>query len=575
MGTICLSCWESSGTTSPAAASAAVTAPIAKSAPVKPMAAGKAIDNIDFRRGEDGAGNVVITLSDPSVGSTIEEQGGKIRVVFAKAELPEALRVRLDVQDFATPVKFVDSTAQAGGASIAIEPTGRYDYLAYQTDNKLTISVKPLTEEEADKRKADRFAYSGEKLSLNFQDIDVRSVLQLIADFTDLNLVASDTVSGNITLRLQNVPWDQALDLVLKTKGLDKRQVGNVLLVAPADEIAARERQELESQRQIAELAPLRREVVQVNYAKAADIARLFQSVTSNGAVAEDRGSIAVDDRTNNIIAYQTQERLDELRRIVAQLDIPVRQVMIEARIVEANVGYDKALGVRWGSYTNDNWGLYGKDGAIGRDEDGGRYLLPGTDKVGNFTLEDALAPVPFVDLGVLNNTAGIGIGYVSDHGILDLQLSAMEKTGNGEVVSQPKVVTADKETAKILKGAEIPYQEASSSGATSTSFKEAALSLEVTPQITPDNRIIMEVKVTKDAPDFANALNGVPPINKNEVNAKVLVTDGETIVIGGVFSNSQISSIEKVPFLGDVPFVGRLFRRDIVEDKNPSFWSS
>ncbi len=560
---------ESSGTTSPAAASAAVTAPIAKSAPVKPMAAGKAIDNIDFRRGEDGAGNVVITLSDPSVGSTIEEQGGKIRVVFAKAELPEALRVRLDVQDFATPVKFVDSTAQAGGASIAIEPTGRYDYLAYQTDNHLTISVKPLTEEEADKRKADRFAYSGEKLSLNFQDIDVRSVLQLIADFTDLNLVASDTVSGNITLRLQNVPWDQALDLVLKTKGLDKRQVGNVLLVAPADEIAARERQELESQRQIAELAPLRREVVQVNYAKAADIARLFQSVTSNGAVAEDRGSIAVDDRTNNIIAYQTQERLDELRRIVAQLDIPVRQVMIEARIVEANVGYDKALGVRWGgNYTNDNWGLYGKDGAIGRDEDGGRYLLPGTDKVGNFTLEDALAPVPFVDLGVLNSTAGIGIGYVSDHGILDLQLSAMEKTGNGEVVSQPKVVTADKETAKILKGAEIPYQEASSSGATSTSFKEAALSLEVTPQITPDNRIIMEVKVTKDAPDFANALNGVPPINKNEVNAKVLVTDGETIVIGGVFSNSQISSIEKVPFLGDVPFVGRLFRRDIVEDK-------
>jgi len=558
---------ESSGAVRAPAVSAAPVAPVA--APAKAMAVGKAIENIDFRRGEDGAGNVVITLSDPSVGSTIEEQGGKIRVLFDKAQLPEALRVRLDVQDFATPVKFVDSSAQAGGASVAIEPTGRYDYLAYQTDNKLTISIKPLTEDEAEKRKAERFAYSGEKLSLNFQDIDVRSVLQLIADFTDLNLVASDTVAGNITLRLQNVPWDQALDLVLKTKGLDKRQVGNVLLVAPADEIAARERQELESQRQIAELAPLRREVVQVNYAKAADIARLFQSVTNNGAAAEDRGSIAVDDRTNNIIAYQTQERLDELRRIVVQLDIPVRQVMIEARIVEANVGYDKALGVRWGgSYTNDNWGFYGKDGAIGRNEDDGRYLLPGTDTVGNFTLEDALAPVPFVDLGVLNSTAGIGIGYVSDHGILDLQLSAMEKTGNGEVVSQPKVVTADKETAKILKGAEIPYQEASSSGATSTSFKEAALSLEVTPQITPDNRIIMEVKVTKDAPDFANALNGVPPINKNEVNAKVLVTDGETIVIGGVFSNSQISSIEKVPLLGDVPFVGRLFRRDIVEDK-------
>ena len=546
---------ESSGTTSPAAASAAVTAPIAKPAPVKPMAAGKAIDNIDFRRGEDGAGNVVITLSDPSVGSTIEEQGGKIRVVFAKAELPEALRVRLDVQDFATPVKFVDSTAQAGGASIAIEPTGRYDYLAYQTDNKLTISVKPLTEEEADKRKADRFAYSGEKLSLNFQDIDVRSVLQLIADFTDLNLVASDTVSGNITLRLQNVPWDQALDLVLKTKGLDKRQVGNVLLVAPAEEIAARERQELESQRQIAELAPLRREVVQVNYAKAADIARLFQSVTSNGVVAEDRGSIAVDDRTNNIIAYQTQERLDELRRIVAQLDIPVRQVMIEARIVEANVDYDKALGVRWGGtqlFANGRGAVYGND------QNGDESGNSGSDSNGNY---------PFVDMGVSNATAGIGIGYVTDNLILDLELSAMEKSGNGEIVSQPKVMTADKETAKILKGSEIPYQEASSSGATSTSFVEAALSLEVTPQITPDNRIIMEVKVTKDEPDFTNDVNGTPTISKNEVNAKVLVNDGETVVIGGVFTNTQNRSVDKVPFLGDLPYLGRLFRRDVVAD--------
>ncbi len=524
------------------------------------MAAGKAIDNIDFRRGEDGAGNVVITLSDPSVGSTIEEQGGKIRVVFAKAELPEALRVRLDVQDFATPVKFVDSTAQAGGASIAIEPTGRYDYLAYQTDNKLTISVKPLTEEEADKRKTDRFAYSGEKLSLNFQDIDVRSVLQLIADFTDLNLVASDTVSGNITLRLQNVPWDQALDLVLKTKGLDKRQVGNVLLVAPADEIAARERQELESQRQIAELAPLRREVVQVNYAKAADIARLFQSVTNNGGVAEERGSIAVDDRTNNIIAYQTQERLDELRRIVAQLDIPVRQVMIEARIVEANVDYDKSLGVRWGGNlgAGNKWSAWGKNGNLDIEdgEDGGQQITWPMN-------------TPFVDMGAVGSTSGIGLGFVTDNAILDLQLSAMEKTGNGEVVSQPKVVTADKETAKILKGSEVPYQEASSSGATSTSFKEAALSLEVTPQITPDNRIIMEVKVTKDEPDFSQAATtGVPAIRKNEVNAKVLVTDGETIVIGGVFSNTQSKSVDKVPFLGDLPYLGRLFRRDLVQDR-------
>ncbi|MCQ4307326.1 type IV pilus secretin PilQ [Pseudomonas stutzeri] len=550
-----------------AAVAAAPVAPLHKTKPTASVAAGKAINNIDFRRGEDGAGNVIITLSDPSISPSIEEQGGKIRVSFAKTQLPESLRVRLDVQDFATPVKFVDSSSKAEGASIAIEPSGRYDYLAYQTDDKLTISVKPLSESDVEKRKAEHFTYSGEKLSLNFQDIDVRSVLQLIADFTDLNLVASDTVQGNITLRLQNVPWDQALDLVLKTKGLDKRQVGNVLLVAPADEIAARERQELESKRQIAELAPLRREVVQVNYAKASDIAKLFQSVTAVHGQADDRGSIAVDDRTNNIIAYQTQERLDELRRIVTQLDIPVRQVMIEARIVEANVGYDKALGVRWGgNVVNDQWSAYGKDGARAFDDDG-ILRPPGTKEVGNYTLEEGTAPVPFVDMGVLNSTSGVGIGFISDHLLLDLQLSAMEKTGNGEVVSQPKVMTADKETAKILKGTEVPYQEASSSGATSTSFKEAALSLEVTPQITPDNRIIMEVKVTKDAPDFRNAVNGVPPIDKNEVNAKVLVNDGETVVIGGVFSNSQSKSVDKVPFLGDVPYLGRLFRRDVVTD--------
>lgn len=529
----------------------------------------KTISNIDFQRGEQGEGNIVITLSDASISPDIQEQGGKIRLDFAKTELPESLRVRLDVKDFATPVQFVSATGSAEKTSIVIEPVGLYDYLAYQTENKLTLSVKPLSQDDVERRNAERFAYTGEKLSLNFQDIDVRSVLQLIADFTDLNLVASDTVAGNITLRLQNVPWDQALDLVLKTKGLDKRQVGNVLLVAPADEIAARERQELESQKQIAELAPLRRELIQVNYAKAADMAKLFQSVTSaDGASSDARGSVTVDDRTNSIIAYQTQDRLDELRRIIAQLDIPVRQVMIEARIVEANVDYDKALGVRWGGATRrGNWSVYGKDGATSFDNESGQVYLPGTDTVGNVSLQDGVAPVPFVDMGVLGSTSGIGIGFLTDNVTLDLQLSAMEKTGNGEIVSQPKVVTSDKETAKILKGQEVPYQEASSSGATSTSFKEAALSLEVTPQITPDNRIIMEVKVTKDAPDFARALHGVPPINKNEVNAKVLVNDGETIVIGGVFSNTQTKGVEKVPFLGDLPFLGRVFRRDIVSD--------
>lgn len=563
----------------PAAASArpaqAATPLAAPTAPKVFGAVNKSISNIDFQRGEQGEGNIVINLSDASVSPDIQERGGKIILNFNRTQLPEALRVRLDVKDFATPVQFVSATGTGDDASIVIEPVGAFDYLAYQTENKLTLSVKPLTQEDADKRQAERFAYTGEKLSLNFQDIDVRSVLQLIADFTDLNLVASDTVAGNITLRLQNVPWDQALDLVLKTKGLDKRQVGNVLLVAPAEEIAARERQELESQKQIAELAPLRRELIQVNYAKAADMAKLFQSVTSaNGGVADDRGSITVDERTNSIIAYQTQERLDELRRIVAQLDVAVRQVLIEARIVEANVNYSKDLGVRWGGAINagNGWRTYGKDGNIGvEDEDGfscgpfaGRCTLPVTEGGGS----GGGSPTPFVDMGALNSTSGIGIGFISNSAIIDLQLSAMESSGNGEIVSQPKVVTSDKETAKILRGQEIPYQEASSSGATSTSFKEAALSLEVTPQITPDNRIIMEVKVNKDSADYERAIgSGAPPINKNEVNAKVLVSDGETIVIGGVFENTQSKGTQKVPFLGDVPYLGRLFRRDFVTD--------
>lgn len=514
----------------------------------------RAIRGVDFQRGTAGEGNVVIDLSDPTIAPDIQEHDGKIILSFARTQLPDKLRVRLDVKDFATPVQFVNAGVTADRTVITVEPSGTYEYSTFQTDNKLTVSIRPMTVDDLQKRNADRQAYVGEKLSLNFQDIDVRSVLQLIADFTNLNLVASDTVQGGITLRLQNVPWDQALDLVLKTKGLDKRKIGNVLLVAPADEIAARERQELESQKQIAELAPLRRELLQVNYAKAADIAKLFQSVISAEAKIDERGSITVDERTNNIIAYQTQDRLDELRRIVAQLDIPVRQVMIEARIVEANVDYDKSLGVRWGGSIQNkgNWNASGVNGSsttIG---------TPGSTSTNS----------PFVDMGTVGNTSGIGIAFITDNVLLDLELTAMEKTGNGEIVSQPKVVTSDKETAKILKGTEIPYQEASSSGATSVSFKEASLSLEVTPQITPDNRIIMEVKVTKDEPDYLNKVQDVPPIKKNEVNAKVLVNDGETIVIGGVFSNTQSKVVDKVPFLGDVPYLGRLFRRDVVSEK-------
>jgi len=561
------------------AASAPVAAPAANNsnwraesepAVSSAVSSGRAISSLDFQRGSEGEGNVIIDLTDPTIRVDVEEQGGRVKLSFPNTRLPDELRVQLDVKDFATPVNFINASSNGNNASIVIEPTGQYEHLVYQTDNRLTVSFKPLSRAEVEQRRADSFTYSGEKLSLNFQDIEVRSVLQLIADFTDLNLVASDTVQGSITLRLQNVPWDQALDLVLKTKGLDKRQIGNVLLVAPADEIAARERQELESQKQISELAPLRRELIQVNYADAQKLAELFKSVTDTDEDSQ-RGSLTVDARTNSIIALETQDKLDELRRIVTQLDIPVRQVMIEARIVEANVGFDKALGVRWGGNFSlgGNFSAYGKDGttSIGDTPD---FLPDGTSTGGFYGIAERPVNTPFVDMGVIGATSGIGIGFITDNTILDLQLSAMENTGNGEIISQPKVVTSDKETAKILKGSEIPYQQASSSGATTTSFAEAVLSLEVTPQITPDNQVIMEVVVTKDEADFTQQVNGVPTIRKNEVDAKILVADGETIVIGGVFSSETQSFQEKVPFLGDLPVLGRAFRRDITsESKN------
>ena len=395
-------------------------------------------------------------------------------------------------------------------------------------------------------------SYVGDTMSLNFQEVEVRAVLQLLADFTGFNVVVSDAVQGSITLNLQDVPWDQALDLVLKSKDLGKRLEGNVLLIAPSEDIAARERHELEARNQLARLAPLRRELVQVNYAKAADIAKLFQSVTGAQPDVDGQGTIAVDERTNNIIAFESGERLEELRRLVAQLDVPVRQVMIEARIVEAGVDYEKSLGVRWGG-TLRNEGHWSAGGITRAPASG---AVPGD------------LSAPFVDLGASGNTSGLGIAFITNNVLLDLELAAMEKTGNGEIISQPKVVTSDKETAKILKGTEIPYQESSSSGATSVSFKEASLSLEVTPQITPDNSVIMEVVVTKDEPDYMNRVHDVPPIKKNEVRAKVLVKDGETIVIGGVFSNTQSKVVDKVPFLGDLPYVGRLFRRDVVLEK-------
>lgn len=530
------------------------------------------IDEVDFRRGADGDGQIIISLSDPSASVDMREQGGKIFVEFSNVNLPESLRRRLDVIDFATPVKSVDATMVENNAVIQINPTGRYEYLAYQADNNFTISVKPITEEDQAKKNKDNFLYTGEKLSLNFQDIEVRNVLQLIADFTGLNLVASDTVSGNITLRLQNVPWDQALDLILKTKGLDKRKVGNVMLVAPADEIAAREKLELEASKQVLELAPIRSEFIQVNYAKAKDLAGLMESKGGSG-VLSTRGSVIVDERTNTLLVNDTAGKIDEVRRMLVRLDIPVKQVLIESRVVVANKNFGKDLGVKWGGLGhrhNELQPVIDSEGDVSLGRRFGVFgggSLTSTQSHYDATDGDALVSTSpddlVVDLGVAKTGASsLALGYFSNRtGLLELELSALESDGKADIIATPKVLTADQQTARIASGTEIPYQEASSSGATSVSFKEAVLSLEVTPQITPDGRIIMELQVNQDTVGKLFGRDQIPSIDTNEIKTSVLVDDGETVVLGGVFRNQSVESTVKTPFFGDLPIVGRLFK--------------
>lgn len=534
------------------------TSPVAEDSSaiaVQPIDPGlRSVTNIDFRRGEQGEGRVEITLSKPDVEIDISQQGTNVRVGLANASIPENLQRRLDVIDFATPVHIVDALPDGDGSTIFIEAAGIYDYLAYQADDKLVLDFKPVDPTEAEKRRKTKFPYSGEKLSLNFQDIEVRSVLQLIADFTNLNLVASDTVDGRITLRLQNVPWDQALDLILKTKGLDKRQVGNVLMVAPADEIANRERLELENSRQVAELAPLQTEFIQVNYAKAAEVAELL---SAEQGLLSSRGSVTVDERTNTLLIQDVASKLDAVRGALTYLDIPVRQVMIEARVVIASTDFEKNLGIRWGGGTTYSRGdtQYDAGGSLNTISE----LNPANANAQGqniITFPDALA----VDLGVSEATSSFAIGILTDEGLLDLELSALESDGMSEVVSQPKLVTADGQTARIESGVEIPYQEASSSGATTVTFKDAVLSLEVTPQITPDDRIIMDLQVNKDS--VGEIFLGVPSVDTREIQTQVLVENGETIVLGGVYEVETVNAVAKTPFLGDLPFVGKLFKR-------------
>lgn len=533
-----------------------------------------AISNVDFRRGEAGEGKVFIELSNPKIDVDARVEGNVIKLSFINTELPANLARRYDVSDFATPVQSVDASYADGVATIVLKPTGQYDYLAYQTDNLYVVSVKPLTAEEVEAKKKE-FAYVGDKLSLNFQDIDVRSVLQLIADFTDLNLVASDTVSGKITLRLQNVPWDQALDLILKTKGLDKRQEGNVLMVAPAAEIAERERQEIESSKQMQELAPLQSEFIRIRYAKAKDLFTLFEgdgadsgassspegkdgSSVSTGSILSPRGSVIVDERTNSLLVTETAQKLEELRRLVKLIDVPVRQVLVEARIVIAESEATEKLGIKWGGMdfkTNDAGDLDGR--VLTGNQNALVDLVNGDD----IEIGDTLA----VDLGVPDQgTTSFMLGYVDDNRLLTLELDALEANGDGEVVSQPKVITGDKQQATIKSGTEVPYLESSSNGRTTVSYKEAVLKLDVTPNITPDDRIIMDLIINQDSVGgFIQGEQGsqIPTIDTTQLVTQVLVGNGETVVLGGVFRTEDVESVTKTPFLGDIPYLGRLFR--------------
>lgn len=522
------------------------------------------INNIDFRRGEEGEGKIVVSLTDPGVGIDVETVSEGMSVNFYGVQLPQQLRRSLDVVDFATPVSKVVADYDGAKTTLTIKANGDYDYLAYQADNEYVISVKPLTEEEVEEKKA-RFSFVGEKLSLNFQNIEVRSVLQLIADFTELNLVASDTVTGSITLRLENVPWDQALDLVLKAKGLDKRQVGNVLMVAPAAEIAERERQELETQKQLTELAPLRTEFIHLRYASAEGFLSLFKDNKGDGDKSEgilsERGTAIVDPRTNSIVLTETEQKIAEFKELIKNIDVPIRQVMIEARIVIANTDFRKEMGIRWGGFGSGAVGSRTFEAAgsfSGLDSQPGRPLnfFNGT---GSVDIEEGVG----VDLGVDDPAGSIALTFINNNLMLNMELSALQNNGHAEIVSQPKVITGDKQKAHIESGTEIPYQEASASGATATAFKEAVLKLDVTPQITPDDHIIMDLQVNQDSIGEETSV-GIPTIDVTELATQVLVSNGQTVVLGGIFQTNQVSSVEKVPLLGDLPYLGRLFRRDV-----------
>jgi type IV pilus assembly protein PilQ len=520
-----------------------------------------AINNIDFQRGSDGEGRIIVTLSDPSIGINMGQEAGHIVVDFISTTLPSSLDRRLDVIDFATPVKEIDTSPTAGGARMQISTVNeQYDHLAYQSDNVFTIEVRPLSREEQAEMQREKFGFTGERLSLNFQNIEVRAVLSLIADFTGNNLVATDTVGGNVTLRLRNVPWDQALDIILKSKGLGIRQSGNVMMVAPQAEIAARERLELESAKQVEELAPLRTEFIQINYAKASDLSTLIQA-GGEASLLSERGTVSIDSRTNTLIVQDVAASLEAIRGMITKLDVPVRQVMIESRIVNADESFTKDLGVKFGyaqrpgSFVDQNGPNL--TGVVGGTQTGG-FIPPAGTQTG-FDIGGAEGLLVNLPVAGATSSLGLVVGKIGTY-LLQLELSALLAEGRGENLANPKVITADQTQATIESGVEIPYQEASSSGASTTSFKKAVLSLAVTPQITPDNRVMLDLKVNQDSQ--GTIVGGIPTINTRNVTTKVLVDDGETVVLGGVYEQRDRTALDKTPFFGDLPALGFLFKK-------------
>ena len=519
------------------------------------------VRNIDFRRGASGTGRVVVDLSDSSTGIDIRQQGQSIVVDFLKTSLPENLRKRFDVNDFATPVQTISAYQQGDNVRMVIEPKGQWEHNAYQSDNQFVVEVKPVTDTS---KLPGQGKYKGEKLSLNFQNVEVRAVLNVIADFTDLNIITSDSVTGNITLRLKDVPWDQALDIILETRGLDMRKTGNVIWIAPRDEIATREKLALEAAQQINDLEQTRTESFQLNYQKAADVQKILSE--PNQRILSKRGSAVVDSRTNTLFVQDTPTRLDDVRKLIAKIDVPVRQVMIEARIVEANDTFSKNLGARLG-YNEGGAGhkLLGDPNT--RFTFGGGLANTGF-QTGQIVTQptfqsDALSVnLPAAGLNAFN--AGQFSFILFDNAMtrfLNLEISALEADGRGKVISSPRVLTADQVEAVIEQGTEIPYQQATSSGATSVSFRKANLSLKVKPQITPDGNVIMTLDVNKDQPGTTTPA-GVQ-INTKHVKTEVLVENGGTVVIGGIYEQSDRTDITKVPLFGDLPFVGWMFKNN------------